>query len=70
MLPFIVMLPTVTIPLTLASVAVICPTTLAFPLTSRASLGRVVPIPTSPLGFTTKLSLSTCTPLLKLNDLI
>ena len=68
--PFITILPTVTIPLTLASVAVICPTTLASPLTSRLISGTVVPIPTRPAALTMKLSLSTCTPFLKLNDFI
>ena len=51
-------------------VVVTIPVTLAVPLTSNSSVGTDVPIPTKPFGFTIKLSLSTCTPLRKLNDFL
>ena len=49
---------------------VVKPLIFAFPIASIASVGTDVPIPTSPFAFTTKLSLSTCTPFLKLNDFL
>ena len=49
---------------------VVKPLIFAFPIASIASVGVEVPIPTSPFAFTTKLSLSTCTPFLKLNDFL
>ena len=52
-------------------VAVRNPETFTFPpTTSMDSVGIVVPIPTKPVGLTIKLSLSTWTPLRKLNCLL
>ena len=49
-----------------AVVELVNPVTTTFPLTSRASFGMVVPIPTRPVSVTNRLSSSTCTPLRKL----
>ena len=50
---------------TTAQIGVLTVTT-TLPLTSRASFGMVVPIPTRPVSVTNRLSSSTCTPLRKL----
>ena len=67
----VVKVPTPTIvPSAKTSLAVTNPTIFAVPLTSRISVGTEVPIQTNPLAFTIKLSSSTCTPFLKLNDFL
>ena len=77
---FVVPIPTspwnVAIPATRKLLVLVIPITSVWPRraeapwTSRNRIGIEVPIPTKPVELTMKLSLSTWTPFLKLNDLL